>query len=469
MAEQQLNILLILRDQLSSQMKNATSAVANFNQSCIHLGRQLQQVGRNMSFVGAGAIAPFMLALNNVKSSSFAVAGAMETTAVQIERFNSIVAQAALPVVEQFNGVLSLLADALENVNPQLRENVTRFTMLSGGILLSAGAMTIFTGAIVKLAPAITAISVAMLAVVDTGNSLTNSLKGGVAGLGGFLAQFADDTKRVKAIQDFKNSLKGGVAGLGGFLAQFADDTKRVKAIQDFKDSLQNLKDMIANIGKIDPKEIMSQFGETIDFVNKLMSGDLPKSVAKAESAMKTFEKVSMDTAKQVAQAFKTSLGDTLFQAITGKIHGLRSAIAAFGEDLMRIAAQAIAVFALRASLNAAVPGLGSLLFFHSGGMVYPRKAHGGLAPDEVPIIAQTGEGVLSRRGMSALGGSDRLRRLNRGEGMGGDGGTTISPIVVVQAWDTSDIMRNRKTLEAIIANSIARNGEVRKAMKLYG
>lgn len=439
MAEQELNILLKLRDQLSPQMKNATSAIATFNQECVHLGRQLQQVGRNMSFVGAGAIAPFMLALNNVKSSSFAVAGAMETTAVQIERFNSIVAQAALPVVEQFNGVLSLLADALENVNPQLRENVTRFTMLSGGILLSAGAMTIFTGAIVKLAPAITAISIAMLAVIDTGNSLTNSLKGGVAGLGGFLAQFADDAKRVKAIQDFKNSL-------------------------------QNLKDMMVNVGKIDPKEIMSQFGETIDFVNKLMSGDLPKAVAKAESAMKTFEKISIDTARQVAQAFKTSLGDTLFQAISGKIHGLRNIIAAFGEDVMRIMSQAIAVFALRTSLNAVSGGLGTLLFpFHSGGMIPARKAHGGLAPDEVPIIAQTGEGVLSRRGMSALGGSDRLRRLNRGEGMGGDGGTTISPIVVVQAWDTSDIMRNRKTLEAIIANSIARNGEVRKAMKLYG
>jgi hypothetical protein len=38
----------------------------------------------------------------------------------------------------------------------------------------------------------------------------------------------------------------------------------------------------------------------------------------------------------------------------------------------------------------------------HFGGVI---KAHdGGLALDEVPIIGQVGEGVLSRRGMKALG-----------------------------------------------------------------
>ena len=51
---------------------------------------------------------------------------------------------------------------------------------------------------------------------------------------------------------------------------------------------------------------------------------------------------------------------------------------------------------------------------FHEGGMI---RAHDGLTVDEVPIIAQTGEGILSRRGMSALGGSGVLNRLNSGQG----------------------------------------------------
>ena len=57
---------------------------------------------------------------------------------------------------------------------------------------------------------------------------------------------------------------------------------------------------------------------------------------------------------------------------------------------------------------------------FHKGGMV---KAHQGLfigpglRSDERPIIAQTGEGILSREGMAALGGEGALNRLNAGEG----------------------------------------------------
>jgi len=53
---------------------------------------------------------------------------------------------------------------------------------------------------------------------------------------------------------------------------------------------------------------------------------------------------------------------------------------------------------------------------FHEGGLI---KAHSGLAVDEVPIIAQTGEGILSRTGMSALGGAGMLNRLNSGGGSG--------------------------------------------------
>lgn len=73
--------------------------------------------------------------------------------------------------------------------------------------------------------------------------------------------------------------------------------------------------------------------------------------------------------------------------------------------------------------------------FFHEGGTIPTRhmggtlrpipKAHQGLAVDEVPIIAQTGEGILSRKGMQNLGVSN-LNRLNAGQPMGG-GGTSVN------------------------------------------
>jgi hypothetical protein len=48
------------------------------------------------------------------------------------------------------------------------------------------------------------------------------------------------------------------------------------------------------------------------------------------------------------------------------------------------------------------------------------------LAGDEVPIIAQTGEGILSRRGMSALGGTGTLNALNAGVNMGGGSSVNV-------------------------------------------
>jgi hypothetical protein len=52
----------------------------------------------------------------------------------------------------------------------------------------------------------------------------------------------------------------------------------------------------------------------------------------------------------------------------------------------------------------------------HWGGMI-ERRAHTGLAIDEVPIIAQRGEGILSRRGMRNVGGRAGLHSLNHGGG----------------------------------------------------
>ena len=62
---------------------------------------------------------------------------------------------------------------------------------------------------------------------------------------------------------------------------------------------------------------------------------------------------------------------------------------------------------------------------FHKGGAV---KAHDGLAVDEVPAVLQTGEGVLSRMGMAALGGVPALNSLNSGH----SGGSSFGDINII-------------------------------------
>jgi hypothetical protein len=68
---------------------------------------------------------------------------------------------------------------------------------------------------------------------------------------------------------------------------------------------------------------------------------------------------------------------------------------------------------------------------------------------------------------MRALG-NDNFARLNRGHGIGGSQ-IVNQPVVVIQAWDTSDLIRNRKSIEAIIANAMRTNSDLRGEMKKYG
>jgi hypothetical protein len=105
-------------------------------------------------------------------------------------------------------------------------------------------------------------------------------------------------------------------------------------------------------------------------------------------------------------------------------------------------------------------------MVYHSGGEIFPIRAHTGLAVDEIPIIAQTGEGVLSRRGMAALGGPENLKFLNEGKSL--RPGITINVNQVIQARDAQDVWRNRKMLSNAIADDIYNNGKIRSVIRNY-
>jgi len=114
-----------------------------------------------------------------------------------------------------------------------------------------------------------------------------------------------------------------------------------------------------------------------------------------------------------------------------------------------------------QASLKAKI---GSSLTFHSGGLV--RKYHfGGLASDEVPAILQTGEYVVSRKGV------EFLDKINRGQ-------LPIQPsqpVVIavnynIQALDSRSfeeyVRANKGALIKPIIDDITKNGAVIKSIR---
>ncbi|MFA5100165.1 MAG: hypothetical protein WC547_04705 [Candidatus Omnitrophota bacterium] len=231
-------------------------------------------------------------------------------------------------------------------------------------------------------------------------------------------------------------------------------------------------------------KEAMTQydlvFAKVKDTGDK--TGEILRNVAKevgksAEEAGRQFN-VMEEFAKQSAHNMQNAFSQFFFKAFTGELRSVKEVFADFGRAVLQMISNILAKLLLM-KIFTAMAGAGGTIFgvpvaslFHQGGTVERRnrafiRAHSGLAPDEVPIIAQTGEGVLSRRGMQGVGGSDNLRALNNGESIRGEG-ITINVNQVIQAWDAQDVWRNRKMLSNAIADDIYNNGKIRSIIRSY-
>ena len=261
-----------------------------------------------------------------------------------------------------------------------------------------------------------------------------------------------------------EKKIKFNVSGLTQGLDQarqsfkLAAEASAKDAIEQYELVFAKVKETGVNTAKV-LQEVAGQIGETA------------QEATKQFSAMEEF-------AKQSARNMQNAFSQFFFKAFTGELRSVKEVFADFGRSILQMISNILAklllvkMFTAMAGPSGQIFGVSVGALFHRGGMIRKHqggliRAHDGLAPDEVPIIAQTGEGVLSRRGMNALGGSDNLRALNSGEG-GSGGGVTINVNQVIQAWDAQDVWRNRKMLSNAIAEDIYNNGKIRSVIRNY-
>jgi hypothetical protein len=172
-----------------------------------------------------------------------------------------------------------------------------------------------------------------------------------------------------------------------------------------------NLASAISSIatGAATAKDAFAQFGKTL--IGVIVEFLAQKVIAFALE--KTLLAGTVASASAAASVIAAAWAPAAFLATVATFG------AAAAQAPAALAAAGAASIAVSTGLSAASKaagfgaGAGGATKFHSGGII---RAHDGLAVDEVPIIAQTGEGVLSRRGMKALGGASALNQLNRGQ-----------------------------------------------------
>lgn len=486
MANKDINVVIKLTDQFTGAASRVQASVGQIGQSMDRAGRHVQQFGSKLAFVGSATTGAFLLSMKNVEGAVPAVQRSFAELDNVVRNFQVSVAESVAPAFEKLVNLLATMVDAWNAVDPTIRAAALQFVFLGGAALIAVGAILKIGGAVLSIAGKITSlISLAItpwglallgvsaaivyliknwegvrdyvLPVINVLNIAVDMVAIGFYKLADAALFALEATLRFARQEKLAETVKKWRAGIQGTVEALERDMTR--ALETGRGSMATFVDE----GVKGVQTLAQQAQEAAkNFENAWQSG-----TQKSKEAVLNWAGLMKDTVQRVANAMQQSLGNFFYNVFTGQIRSAKQAFAEFGNSILRILADVLAKIVLQKTLGSLFASfIPNFSFFHSGGQI--KRAHSGmdLRQDEVPIVAQEGEGILTRQGMSRLG-SNGLAALNRGEGMASGGGSPT--VVVIQAWDTRDLERNRKSIEGIIENAMRRNSSIRGTMKTYG
>lgn len=488
--DQVANIILRLKDEFSKKLSTAGKDFQNFARSVDQAGAAMTRTGMRMTAVGATMTAPFLAATKAMEKYSFDARNEMIRMDNSILSLSQTIAAAAMPAIRELNDNLARIVNILRSIDPAIMESIARWSLLVGQILLVSGAITLFVGKAVSLIgkmlnpitliiAAIAGLTYAWIEHQDAFMKVLNAidyafnwwvvkmLEGikkvmegllwlskvhpAMVGTSGMIQGALDGLNR--GISAFKTNMQQANAGTGAFAKSFQSLANNITGgIKGMMTMWQTAKKDLDTV----MQDTKTRLLDTAYSFSDGFSDAFDKVLFEGESFGNSMKSLFSSMGRSILKDFVSTVGKNLFSSLLGGA-GTNS-----GTGLGGLLGAGLGSFF--GPIRTAIGGfLGGMFRFHEGGMIY---AHAGLAPDEVPIIAQSGEGVLSRRGMAAIGGSSSLRAINKGEAPSGGGGVTVVINQVVKAWDSNDVYRNSKTLTAAMANEIRTNGDLRRAIK---
>lgn len=145
--------------------------------------------------------------------------------------------------------------------------------------------------------------------------------------------------------------------------------------------------------------------------------------------------------AKESARNIQNAFSDFFFKAFSGELKNAKQLFADFGRAMLQTISNILAQKLVTSMFNNI--GLGGLLGSKAVGSSY---------------IPQTGAYFLHK--------GEKVVSAGDADHAGGGGGITVNVNQVIQAWDATDVYRNRKALSSAIANEIKMNSEIRGVIK---
>lgn len=500
MAQQHINIRLSLKDEITAPLKNAAKKVQEFGQHVDQVGRQISSIGTKMTFFGTAITGAFTLAMNSARKYSVEVNRVMQEMGNSFEQLWLTVAEAVLPIFEKISNAISNVVENFKQMDPEVRDMILQMTLMAGAALLAGGiflkafgtAISIIGKLRIILTPlglAVTAIAAAVYLMVKHWENVRTFVIPVVNGL-----QIAVDMVAIGCLKvvDAVFAMSEAFGGFGNMMKKM---TEQMLMFFGIPAAMARVFDPIFNKMNANLKENRKHIQNTIagieDDMKKAMSGKgvgdaldqgirnwrvyfeqvqnlFKQGTAKAKEQIFEWANFTKEITKQVARSMEQSLGGFFFDALTGQLKSAQEMFADFGRAILQILTQALAKLLLFFTIGRVLqPYLGFNMFgsYHQGGTV--RRAHTGMmSHDEVPIIAQAGEGIVSRKGMAQLG-KGNFDRLNRGDAQD-QGQPTIVINQVIQAWDARDVARNKKALAAGLIEELRNNSAFRRAVIQY-
>ena len=411
------------------------------------MGNGLRLLSRNLMFMGTMMMAPIVGSLAAASKVSGQVSLAMSRLGDVSQDFALTIGKAALPSVEKFTEVIEKVLKWFKELPDPVKKGIVDFGLWGGAILVASGTAVRFIAILSRMKNMLSLVGVALASVA--------------------LAKWLEDN--ADKIKEFGQRVKSGIQS---WFKQDKGPIMKFDVGDNLKTATTKAKELAIVLEKI--KITSSAAGDAFkDFSSGVIMGltQLSKSLGNWSN---TFQEMTV----QAFMSLKSTLSDVFFDSMTGEFKSLEEYAANFGKALLRmftdLIAQLLVYSAVVMVMKAAgipIPGwlMGSTsheggFFAHVGGFI--RKAHEGLAPGEVNVIAQSGEGILSRNGMATLGSVDKLNKLNAGQDV--SGGLQVNLTQVIQAWGPEDVYRERKMLAAAMIEELERNGPFRGAIRKY-
>jgi hypothetical protein len=474
MANQNLNVIIKLIDEISGPIKKASASIQQVGRDITALGNNIGRVGQKMAFLGTFISAPFIAAAKAAAAYSEPVNKTLNEIANSFAQLYTQVGESILPVMRQLGNLLSNVVEWFKKLNPQVRDAVLQWTLIGGIVLMAGGiflkvvsSMITIVGKLLQAMNPVT-ITIALIAaatvlLIQNWDKVRGFVMPVLRALQIAVDMVAIGYEKMALAMTHVLAFGAAMAGKQNLAVYFEEQAIKIEqTIQSLED---NMADAMSGKGLAEGldnsiKNIQGFWAQVQTFFNK--------GVQSAKNQLFRLGDYTKQIATQMAQAMEQHLGNFFYKVLTGQLKDAREAFADFGRAILQILTQAIAKLLLFYTIGRMVsPMLGFNPFqFHQGGVV--KRAHSGamLSSDEVPIVAQAGEGIISRRGMNALG-KGNFDRINRGDG-GSGGKSTIVIYQAIQAWDFKDVYRNKRTLAQGIIEEMRKNGDFRTAIREY-